>query len=174
MNNDIDALKATQLKSTLAAARALQGDFKDARNILVDAMSTLDEYIRQVAVYQNRNPDEVKLAYADFRTELDLRYQRYLANKLYLNSSMVTAPALPQNNTPLDLNNLNIPGLPGLPSETNPLGTPGTLGQPVVPADTETPKTNSPGLILPKTSLEIALTQRHQDASSDSLHLTVG
>ena len=152
LNNDIDALKATQLKSTLAAARALQGDFEDARNILVDAMSTLDEYIRQLAVYQNRSPDEVKQSYADFRTELDLRYQRYLANKLYLNSSMVTAQALPQNNTPLDLNNLNIPGLPGLPSETNPLGTPGTLGQPVVPADTETPKTNNPGLILPKTN----------------------
>ena len=112
-------------------------------------MSTLDSYISQLAVYQNRNPDEVKQAYADFRTELDLRYQRYLINKLYLNSSMVTAQALPQNNTPLNLNNLNIPGLPGNPNNTN---TPGILGQPVVPADKETPKTNNPGLILPKTN----------------------
>ena len=140
LNQEINALQATQLKSTLAAARALQADFADARNILVEAMSTLDSYISQLAVYQNRNPDEVKQAYADFRTELDLRYQRYLINKLYLNSSMVTAQALPQNNTPLNLNNLNIPGLPGI------------LGQPVVPADKETPKTNNPGLILPKTN----------------------
>ena len=149
LNNEIDALQATQLKSTLAAARALQGDFVDARNILVDAISTLEAYISQLAVYQNRNPDEVKQAYADFRTELDLRYQRYSANKLYLNSSMVTAQTLPQDNTPLDLNNLNIPGLPGLPSETNP---PGTLGQPVVPAEKEAPKPKNPGLILPKTN----------------------
>jgi len=149
LNQEINALQATQLKSTLAAARALQADFADARNILVEAMSTLDSYISQLAVYQNRNPDEVKQAYADFRTELDLRYQRYLINKLYLNSSMVTAQALPQNNTPLNLNNLNIPGLPGNPNNTN---TPGILGQPVVPADKETPKTNNPGLILPKTN----------------------
>jgi hypothetical protein len=149
LNNEIDALQATQLKSTLAAARALQGDFVDARNILVDAISTLEAYISQLAVYQNRNPDEVKQSYADFRTELDLRYQRYSANKLYLNSSMVTAQTLPQDNTPLDLNNLNIPGLPGLPSETNP---PGTLGQPVVPAEKEAPKPKNPGLILPKTN----------------------
>ncbi|MBT4692733.1 MAG: fused MFS/spermidine synthase [Planctomycetaceae bacterium] len=149
LNHEIDALQATQLKSTLAAARAMQGDFKDARNILVDAISTLDDYVNQLAVYQNRNPDEVKQAYADFRTELDLRYQRYLANKLYLNSSMVTAQALPQNNAPLDLNNLNIPGILGVPSDTNPGG---TLGQPVVPAGTETPKSNNPGLILPKTN----------------------
>jgi tetratricopeptide (TPR) repeat protein len=149
LNNEIDALQATQLKSTLAAARALQGDFADARNILVDAISTLEAYISQLAVYQNRNPDEVKQSYADFRTELDLRYQRYSANKLYLNSSMVTAQTLPQDNTPLDLNNLNIPGLPGLPSETNP---PGTLGQPVVPAQKEAPKPKNPGLILPKTN----------------------
>ena len=149
LNQEINALQATQLKSTLAAARALQADFADARNILVEAMSTLDSYISQLAVYQNRNPDEVKQAYADFRTELDLRYQRYLINKLYLNSSMVTAQALPQNNTPLTLNNLNIPGLPGNPNNTN---TPGILGQPVVPADKETPKTNNPGLILPKTN----------------------
>ena len=149
LNQEINALQATQLKSTLAAARALQADFADARNILVEAMSTLDSYISQLAVYQNRNPDEVKQAYADFRTELDLRYQRYLINKLYLNSSMVTAQALPQNNTPLNLNNLNIPGLPGNSNNTN---TPGILGQPVVPADKETPKTNNPGLILPKTN----------------------
>jgi spermidine synthase len=148
LNNEIDALQATQLKSTLAAARALQGDFVDARNILVDAISTLEAYISQLAVYQNRNPDEVKQSYADFRTELDLRYQRYSANKLYLNSSMITAQTLPQNNTPLDLNNLNIPGL-GLPSETNP---PGTLGQPIVPAEKEAPKPKNPGLILPKTN----------------------
>jgi uncharacterized short protein YbdD (DUF466 family) len=150
LNNEINALQATQLKSTLAAARALQGDFEDAKNILIDSMSTLDNYVNQLAVYQNRNPDEVRQTYADFRTELDLRYQRYLDNKLYLNSSMVTTQALPQNNTPLDLNNLNIPGLPGLPNETNPLGTSGTLGQPIVPADTEAPKTNNSGLILPK------------------------
>ena len=148
LNNEIDALQATQLKSTLAAARALQGDFVDARNILVDAISTLEAYISQLAVYQNRDPDEVKQSYADFRTELDLRYQRYSANKLYLNSSMITAQTLPQNNTPLDLNNLNIPGL-GLPSETNP---PGTLGQPIVPAEKEAPKPKNPGLILPKTN----------------------
>jgi hypothetical protein len=104
LNQEINALQATQLKSTLAAARALQADFADARNILVEAMSTLDSYISQLAVYQNRNPDEVKQGYADFRTELDLRYQRYLINKLYLNSSMVTAQALPQNNTPLKHN----------------------------------------------------------------------
>jgi spermidine synthase len=149
LNNEINELQATQLKSTLAAARAMQGDFEDARNILVDSMSTLDNYVSQLAVYQNRNPDEVRQAYADFRTELDLRYQRYLDNKLYLNSSMVTIQALPQNNTPLDLNNLNIPGLPGLPNGTNP---PSTLGQPVVPPNTETPKTNNPTLILPKTN----------------------
>ena len=149
LNNEIDALQATQLKSTLAAARALQGDFADARNILVDAISTLEAYISQLAIYQNRNPDEVKQTYADFRTELDLRYQRYSANKLYLNSSMVTAQTLPQNNTPLDLNNLNIPGLPGLPSKTNP---PGTLGQPTVPAEKEAPKPKNPSLILPKTN----------------------
>jgi spermidine synthase len=152
LNNEITALQASQLKSTLAAARALQGDFTDARNILVDAMSTLDNFVSQLAVFQNRHPDEVKQPYADFRTELDLRYQRYLANKLYLNSNMITPQALPQNNTPLDLNNLNIPGLFGLPSATNPSGTPGTLGQPVVPPDTEAPKTNTPKLILPKTN----------------------
>jgi hypothetical protein len=127
----------------------MQGDFEDARNILVDAMSTLDNYVSHLAVLLNRNPDEVKQDFADFRTELDLRYQRYLANKLYLNSSMVTPQALPQNNTPLDLNNLNILGLPGLSNGTNP---PGTLGQPVVPPETEVPETNNPGLILPKTN----------------------
>jgi spermidine synthase len=152
LNNEITAIQASQLKSTLAAARALQGDFADARNILVDAMSTLDNYISQLAKFQKRHPDEVKQPYAEFLQELELRFQRYSVNKLYLNSSMVTPQALPQNNTPLDLNNLNIPGLPGLPSKTNPPGTPGTLGQPVVPPDTEAPKTNTPGLILPKTN----------------------
>jgi spermidine synthase len=145
--NEITALQASQLKSTLAAARAMQGDFEDARNVLVDAMSTLDNYVSHLAVFLNRNPDEVKQEFADFRTELDLRYQRYLVNKLYLNSSMFTPQALPQNNTPLDLNNLNILGLPGLSNGTNP---PGTLGQTVVPPETEVPKTNNPGLILPK------------------------
>jgi len=110
LKSEVTPIQAIQLKSTLAASQALNGDFATARQTLSDAMSSLESYIQQLARYQNRSPDEVRQDYADFRTELDLRYDRYREDKLYLNRTMITADAIPSSNSSFDLQNLNIPG----------------------------------------------------------------
>ena len=62
---------------------------------------------------QGISPAEAGRGYEEFMTDLTLRLGYYAEGKLYFNSSMALPRQVPATENPLDLNNLQVPVLPG-------------------------------------------------------------
>lgn len=110
---DVSVIQKAQLVSNQAAATAMLGDFEAAKRLVSSAVNMIDQFTSELAILHNISPSEARRGYEDFLTDLTLRLARYNEGKLHLNSDIAFPKQAPVNNNPLDLNNLQVPVLPG-------------------------------------------------------------
>ena len=73
----------------------------------------IDNFIKEVALLQGISPAEAGRGYEEFLTDLTLRLGFYAQGKLYFNNTFALPRQAPVQENPLDLNNLQVPVLPG-------------------------------------------------------------
>lgn len=110
---DVSVIQKAQLVSTQAAAQAMLGEFNTAQQLINSATNMIDNFVKEVAMLQGISPAEAGRGYEEFMTDLTLRLGYYAEGKLYFNSSMALPRQVPATENPLDLNNLQVPVLPG-------------------------------------------------------------
>ena len=70
-------------------------------------------FFNDVALVQVFSPAEAGRGYEEFLTDLTLRLGYYAEGKLYFNNTFALPRQAPIPENPLDLNNLQVPVLPG-------------------------------------------------------------
>ena len=110
---DVSPIQKAQLISTQAAAHAMLGDFNTAQQLINSSTNMIDNFIKEVALLQGISPAEAGRGYEEFLTDLTLRLGYYAEGKLYFNNTFALPRQAPVPENPLDLNNLQVPVLPG-------------------------------------------------------------
>ena len=116
---DVSVIQKAQLVSTQAAAQAMLGDFETAKQLLNSATNMIESFVKEMAMLQGISPAEAGRGYEEFLTDLTLRLGHYAEGKLYFNISMALPKQAPPSENLLDLNNLQVPVLPGGQSLNN-------------------------------------------------------
>ncbi|MEC9096949.1 MAG: hypothetical protein VX776_09975, partial [Planctomycetota bacterium] len=110
---DVSVIQKAQLVSTQAAAHAMLGEFDTARQLINSATNMIENFVNELAVLQGISRAEAGRGYEEFMTDLTLRLGYYAEGKLYFNNTMALPRQAPATENPLDLNNLQMPVLPG-------------------------------------------------------------
>ncbi|MEL0096101.1 MAG: fused MFS/spermidine synthase [Planctomycetaceae bacterium] len=110
---DVSVIQKAQLVSTQAAAKAMLGEFETAKQLINSSTNMIESFVQEMAMLQGISPAEAGRGYEDFLTDLTLRLGYYAEGKLYFNNTMALPKQAPPSENPLDLNNLQIPVLPG-------------------------------------------------------------
>ena len=99
------------------------GDFNTAQQLINSSTNMIDNFIKEVALLQGISPAEAGRGYEEFMTDLTLRLGYYAEGKLYFNNTFALPRQAPIPENPLDLNNLQVPVLPGGADLNNVQGT---------------------------------------------------